>query len=333
MHFKTTYLVQVWDERNPEIKGIGEIALFEGLSAEDNDVFDVLMRRSLENIDSFDSSRCMESSVIFGIESALANLRNSLPGIYFTSAFTREEKAVTINGLIWMGTFKEMRDRINEKLKEGFQCIKLKIGGLNFFDELELVRWMRARFPASDLTIRLDANGSFSRCRYEVAEELLGKLASYDIHSIEQPFRAADFVLTKRICSKNIIPIALDEQLIGVTGDTTKGELLDYLKPQYIVLKPSLCGGFGHTDKWIEKANERGIGWWITSALESAVGLNAIAQWVGCKDTDMPQGLGTGELFTNDIISPIVRNGENLYFDESRCSDMTYLDTLPWIYV
>lgn len=333
MRRKLTYIVQVWDEMNPEITGTGEVALFEGLSREDSNHFETGLRNSLKNIDTFDCSKSNESSVIFGIETALAGLRNGGSDIIFPSSFTEGEKSITINGLIWMGEFHEMRERIKEKLNEGFKCIKLKIGGINFYDELELLRWLRAQFSSADLSIRLDANCSLSRCRYSVAIDLLDKLSRYDVHSIEQPFAPQDFVLTRRVCRENILPIALDEQLIGVTDDNAKEELLDFINPQYVILKPSLCGGFHHARRWLEAAEKREIGWWVTSALESAIGLNAIAQWVGTLATDMPQGLGTGELYTNDFDSQIVRRGEILHFDTSDSSSLNKMERLDWLYV
>ena len=331
MYFKDTYLVQIWDEECPEVKGTGEIALFRGLSAEDGDGFQQEIERALADVDNFNFYYIKSSSINFGIETALRNLRQGGRTVIFPWDFTDGQSKLPINGLIWMGSLRDMNRRVTEKVEQGFRCIKIKIGGLNFYDEIELLRWMRAKYSDKELTIRLDANGSLGRCDYDRAMWVLEKLASFDIHSIEQPFPPSQIENTRKACAAGIIPIALDEQLIGVKSDAEKVEILNTIKPQYIILKPSLCGGFGHADNWIELARERGIGWWATSALESAVGLNAIAQWTASYDVSMPQGLGTGELYRNDFPSPIKRRGEWLSFDYN--APAADYDNLPWINV
>ena len=198
------------------------------------------------------------------------------------------------------------------KLDEVVVCVKLKIGGIDFEDEVALLRMIRREYGRNDLELRLDANGSFTP---ENAMERLGRLSEYDIHSIEQPIKAGQWEAMREIAEKSPIAIALDEELIGTRCREEKMELLDAIRPAYVVLKPSLAGGFAHSQEWIELAKERGCGWWITSALESNIGLNALAQFVALQNPTMPQGLGTGELYVENFPSPLVRKGENLWYD------------------
>lgn len=334
MSSKLTYIVEIWDDRTPDIQGTGEIALFKGLSREDIPDYPDIIAKYLESIErhvtvcsnngkqTFEFNGTHYSSLNFGIETALANLENALSkehnsSIIFDSDFTRNANGLQINGLIWMGSFPEMKDRINSKLEEGFKVIKLKIGGINFKDEVKLLEYIRKK--DDKITIRLDANGSFSRCSYEKAKVMLKELRYFDIHSIEQPFKVEDIENTKRICAEHIVPIALDEQLIGVNDNHQKRTILDMFNPQYIVLKPSLCGGFKHTKEWIMLAEEKDTGWWTTSALESSIGLNAIAQFTASVPGKIPvSGLGTGELFLNDFPSPLVRKGDCLFYSGDR---------------
>lgn len=330
MTYKETYLVQLWEESMPDIKGSGEIALFRGLSAESCDNFEEVMVEELRRFNGSNIDELSYSSVRFGLETALNSLYNRGGTQVFKSRFTEGEKVLPINGLIWMGQFREMRERISEKVNQGFNCIKLKIGGIDLSEEIELLRWLRQNFSDRQLTLRLDANGSFSRVPYDKALQSLEHLSKFDIHSIEQPFVPSDIELTRKICAEDIIPVALDEQLIGIKSETEKTELLEYLKPQYIILKPSLCGGFTEAKRWIDIAVNKNIGWWITSALESAIGLNAICQWTAALGVDIPQGLGTGELYTNDFPSPIKRKGEWLSFD-SDIRKWELPETIRWI--
>ncbi|MDE6644888.1 MAG: o-succinylbenzoate synthase [Muribaculaceae bacterium] len=253
-----------------------------------------------------------ESSILFGMETAVASLRAGGGHELWPSAFTRGEVAIPINGLVWMGDFRKMSERIRGKLDEGFGCVKLKIGGIDFEDEVALLRMIRREYGRNDLELRLDANGSFTP---ENAMERLGRLSEYDIHSIEQPIKAGQWEAMREIVEKSPIAIALDEELIGTRCREEKVELLDAINPAYVVLKPSLAGGFAHSQEWIELAKERGCGWWITSALESNIGLNALAQFVALQNPTMPQGLGTGELYVENFPSPLVRKGENLWYD------------------
>jgi L-alanine-DL-glutamate epimerase-like enolase superfamily enzyme len=213
-----------------------------------------------------------------------------------------------------MGNQSEMLNRIIEKIEAGFSCIKLKIGGIDFNKEIKLLRFIRGNFSADDLQIRLDANGAFAP---ENALEYLDKLSKYSIHSIEQPIKQGQWSAMAEICQKSPIPIALDEELIGINEFSLKDKMLSTIKPHYIILKPSLCGGFLGSNEWIELANKHSIGWWITSALESNIGLNAIAQWVATLNTKMQQGLGTGNLYINNIPSPICQIDDVLTYDKN----------------
>lgn len=309
MSTKDTFLVRVWDERRPEISGIGECALFKGLSSEDTPAYEQQLAAACATAGKLPEI----SSIRFGFETAVADLDAQLnPDRFEDNAFLRGEKPICINGLVWMGDKHTMARRIREKLDAGFRCVKLKIGGIDFNDELELLRFIRSQFIADDIELRLDANGAFSP---ENALERLERLAQFDIHSIEQPIRQGQTEAMARLCSLSPIPIALDEELIGFTSDTRKCELLTAIRPQYIILKPSLCGGFREADLWITKAEELGIGWWATSALESNIGLTAIARWVSAYNPVMPQGLGTGALYTNNFPSPLRLEGDRLYFN------------------
>ena len=248
-------------------------------------------------------------SMLFGLETALYTLHSTL----FDTPFTRGEVGIPINGLVWMGTFEEMSRRIEQKLAQGFHCVKLKIGAINFDDELALLKQIRQRFGPSDVELRVDANGAFA------PDEALGKLeqlSHYALHSIEQPIRAGQWEQMAELCRQSPLPIALDEELIGINAPDRKRELLDTIRPAYIILKPSLHGGMAGCREWIAEAHDRTIGSWITSALESNVGLNAIAQF--CSDVygeqiTMPQGLGTGQLFTDNIDMGLEIRGDKLW--------------------
>lgn len=241
-------------------------------------------------------------SILFGLETALlsykAFLRTGCPFHLFDNAFSRGEAGITINGLVWMGTFEEMLGRMEEKLALGFRCIKLKIGAIDWEREITLIKALRERYPREVVEIRVDANGGFTP---DVAMERLAELARYDIHSIEQPIRQGQWAEMARLCRETPVPIALDEELIGVNDPQQKARLLDTIRPQYIILKPSLHGGLAGSEEWIRLADARGIGHWATSALESNVGLNAIAQWCGETPQTMPSGLGTGQLFVENF--------------------------------
>ena len=259
-------------------------------------------------------------SMLFGLETALLNLQNG--NQLFDTAFSRGEEGIPINGLVWMGRYDEMIQRMEEKLEKGFRCVKLKIGAIDFEQELDLVKRIRNRFSFHEVELRLDANGAF---KYEEALYKLELLSQYAVHSIEQPIRQGQWAYMAELCRESPLPIALDEELIGVNDPEMKGHMLNIIKPRYIILKPSLHGGMKGCREWIQTAKECGIGSWITSALESNIGLNAIAQFasdVYGPHIRMPQGLGTGQLFTDNIPMPLVLRGDMLFFDKehkNRC--------------
>lgn len=311
---KETYFIKIWDETNPNIYGIGECAIFRGLSADDDVNYEAHLKRICDNINQISPKEIEQSSIRFGVETALNDLANNGQRIIFNSNWLDGYNPIPINGLVWMGNQSEMLNRIIEKIEAGFSCIKLKIGGIDFNKEIKLLRFIRGNFSADDLQIRLDANGAFFP---ENALEYLDKLSKYSIHSIEQPIKQGQWSAMAEICQKSPIPIALDEELIGINESSLKDKMLSTIKPHYIILKPSLCGGFLGSNEWIELANKHSIGWWITSALESNIGLNAIAQWVATLNTKMPQGLGTGNLYINNIPSPICQIDDVLTYDKN----------------
>ena len=252
-------------------------------------------------------------SMLFGLETAVMDLRSKKVGILFDTAFSRGEVGIPINGLVWMGNYDEMLQRMEEKLEKGFRCVKLKIGAIDFDQELDLVKRIRNRFSFHEVELRLDANGAFP---YEEALYKLELLSQYAIHSIEQPIRQGQWAYMAELCRESPLPIALDEELIGVNDPEMKHHMLNIIKPRYIILKPSLHGGMQGCREWIDTAREMGIGSWITSALESNIGLNAIAQFasdVYGDNIQMPQGLGTGQLFTDNIPMPLEIRGDKLW--------------------
>lgn len=291
---------------------IGECAPLPQLSCDDIPDYEAVLRRFCDVIETtgaipYDEMRNYPS-MLFGVETALAQLART-DGLLYDTPFSHGEEGIPINGLVWMGTHDEMLSRLKEKLALGFRCVKLKIGAIDFAKELDLIQHIRKHFSREEVELRVDANGGFTP---DVALERLQELARYDIHSIEQPIMAHQWSEMAQLCQLSPLPIALDEELIGVNSTDEKIRLLDTIKPQYIILKPSLHGGVAGTREWIALANERGIGSWITSALESNIGLNAIAQLAteiyGPKIT-MPQGLGIGMLFTDNIPMPLeIRN-------------------------
>lgn len=327
---KRTYLIKLWDAANPEVYGVGEAALFQGLSKEDTPAYEYKLIETMANVAlgrQTDLTRF--PSLRFGLEQAILDFSNGGKGIYYPSPFTTGKGSITINGLVWMGRLDEMLHRIEDKIADGFRCIKLKIGAIDFADELKMISGIRKRFSADELQLRVDANGGFNMDNVIPA---LHTLAQYDIHSIEQPIMAGTPDLMGFLCSISPIDIALDEELIGSDTYEEKKALLDAIHPAYIILKPALCGGFSGAEEWIQLAAERDIGYWVTSALESNVGLSAIAQWVATLEADIPQGLGTGHLFTNNFSSPLRLEGENLSIDPSAFPlDRRQFDSLPWI--
>lgn len=249
-------------------------------------------------------------SMLFGLETAFRHYERHSYALWNTP-FSRSEAGIPINGLIWMADYERMLAQIETKLASGFRCVKLKIGAINFEDELQLLRYIRRHFSAKEIELRVDANGAFAPSD---ALEKLERLAELDLHSIEQPIRAGQWETMARLAATTPLPIALDEELIGVNDPAEKERLLDTIRPQYIILKPSLHGGMRGANEWIRMADERKTGWWITSALESNIGLNAIAQWCATFDNPRPQGLGTGALFTDNVAMPLSIRRDCLWY-------------------
>jgi o-succinylbenzoate synthase len=258
-------------------------------------------------------------SIAFGLETALLDLKAKGSKKLFASKFTDGESGIPINGLVWMGDKEFMQKQIREKITAGYHCIKLKVGAIDFETELEILSGIRQQFSPTDIELRLDANGAFSP---NDALEKLDKLVKFDIHSIEQPIRQGQFEAMAEICHKSPISIVLDEELIGVKS-ADKESVLEKIKPAYIILKPSLLGGFRESEEWIQLAEKHNIGWWITSALEANIGLNAIAQWTSTLNSTMPQGLGTGQLYHNNIPSPLEIGDAKLYYNIANDWDLS----------
>ena len=312
---------KIWlvEMKEGERKGIGECAPLPQLSCDDIPHYAETLRMFCDQIEQtgvidYQALRPYPS-MLFGLESAWAQLHVNGSAKLFDTPFGRGEEGITINGLVWMGTFEEMYQRIEEKIQAGFHCVKLKIGAIDWEREISLIKFIRQHFTKEQIELRVDANGGFTP---QEAMRKLEQLATYDIHSIEQPIKQHQWKEMARLCHETPLPIALDEELIGINDTTSKIELLDTIHPQYIILKPSLHGGMHGSEEWIKLAQERSIGSWITSALESNIGLNAIAHFaakVYGPHISMPQGLGTGQLFTDNIPMPIEIRGEKLYFN------------------
>jgi len=310
---KDTWFIQL--EQN-SLKGIGECGMFKGLSIDDRADFETKLALTCENIhlglDELLAALIEFPSIQFGLEMAFQSLQQKDQFELFPSDFTKGKDSIPINGLIWMGDKSFMKQQIKDKLEAGFSCIKLKIGAIDFEKELELIKSIRNEFDSETIEIRVDANGAF---KPDEALEKLKRLSDYNLHSIEQPIQQGQPHEMARLCADTPLPIALDEELIGVFSVTNKALLLQTIKPQYIILKPTLVGGFKGSQEWIDLAESNSIGWWVTSALESNIGLNAIAQWTYTLKSQLPQGLGTGGLFTNNIQAPLVVDSGQLFYD------------------
>ena len=311
------WLVTVSDD---SVVGIGECAPLPKLSCDDIPDYAEVLRRFCDEVERtgeipYEALRDYPS-MLFGLETALYEVRSKKEegrDVLFDTPFSRGEAGIPINGLVWMGTFEEMRERIEQKLEQGFHCVKLKIGAIDFNAELELIKRIRERFSHHEVELRVDANGAFA---FDEALYKLELLSQYALHSIEQPIKAGQWANMAELCRESPLPIALDEELIGVNDPEQKRQMLNIIKPRYIILKPSLHGGMMGVREWVDIARDMGIGSWITSALESNIGLNAIAQL--CSDIygdaiKMPQGLGTGKLFTDNIPMPLEIRGDQLW--------------------
>ena len=327
-----SYYLTLTSDEMPGVEGVGECATLPDLSCDAKPEYEMTLRQVCQMVEQmgripYDMIRAYPS-ITFGLETAFASLfdaakKQGLPisvpaGMenlvdLFDSPFGRGAEGITINGLVWMGTYEEMLARLEEKLQAGFHCVKLKIGAIDFFKELDLIKRIRDVYTQEQVELRVDANGGFLP---ENAMSQLEALANYDIHSIEQPIKQHQWPKMAQLCRETPLPIALDEELIGVNVRSMKEALLDIIRPQYIILKPSLHGGIYGCNEWIQLANQRGIGSWITSALESNIGLHAIAHYaakVYGPNVEMPQGLGTGQLFTDNIPMPLEIRGDKLF--------------------
>ncbi len=312
---KVSFYIVIYNESTPEIKGVGECSILPNLSPDDRPNLEEKLNWVAQNInsvkDEYHSVLQEWPAIIFAVETAFLDLKNGGKRIYFDSPFLTGGFKIPINGLIWMGDIETMQKRIEDKIAEGFRCLKLKIGALEFEKELELIAEIRKNFSEKELEIRLDANGAFD---INNVSNVLDKLAPLSIHSIEQPIKQGQWRDMKAVCEKSPIDIALDEELIGVNDIDLKKELIKKLKPHYIILKPSLHGGINGANEWISIAEKNSVKWWITSALESNVGLEAIDQWSASLRVDVPQGLGTGQVFEKNIESNLkVENGMLFY--------------------
>lgn len=325
---KLSYLIKIQDKKNPHVFGIGESGPLQGLSI---DFKPELEQKILQVVRAIERCQPIEKeddipylinqlvedsfpSLKFALETALLDLYHGGRRIIFKNEFVEGKRTVPVNGLIWMGERDFMLQQIKDKLEQGFKCIKLKIGALDFDQECEVLSSIRSRYTVEEIEVRVDANGAFL---FEDALKKLEVLSTYDIHSIEQPIAAGQLKEMEFLCKNSPIPIALDEELIGIRKEHLKEELLSIIKPQYIILKPTLLGGFSETKEWIDLADNLKIGWWATSALESNIGLNAISQFVANYKTNMPQGLGTGKLFTNNFDSPLYIINGFMHYDKN----------------
>ena len=296
--------------------GIGECSILKGLSYDDHPDFEKTLAMLCNQITRGETLLDLTSwpAIKMGYEMALLSLKGIHSYELFPSFFTKGSKSIPINGLVWMGSYDFMKQQIDTLLSKGFNCIKIKIGALDFDEELRLIAQLRKRYDAKTISIRVDANGAFL---FSEALSKLQKLSAFRLHSIEQPIATKQWENMAFLCKKTPIPIALDEELIGVFSKALQIQMLDQICPQYLVFKPTLLGGFSSTLQWLSLAKEKGIDWWITSALESNIGLNAIAQFTFLKNISLPQGLGTGSLFTNNIESPLVIKKGCLWTDNS----------------
>ncbi len=299
--------------------GIGECAVFRGLSTDDLPDYEERLkwvcRHVNRGVEYLTGELASYPSIQFGVEQAFRSLESEDPFLLFPSAFTRSESPIPINGLIWMGDRESMERQLEQKVAAGFRCLKLKIGAIDFETEMDILKGIRDRFSPQEVELRVDANGAFGR---QDAFRKLERLSTLGIHSIEQPVKPGQYQLMKELCEAGWVDIALDEELIGILSETKKRELLQMIQPQYIILKPSLVGGYRGSEEWVTLAEELEIGWWVTSALESNIGLNAIAQWTFTLNNPMPQGLGTGQLFSNNVDSPLEVEGGRLWYRRDR---------------
>jgi o-succinylbenzoate synthase len=309
---KETWFIKIEDEH---ATGFGECGMFRGLSCDDRPDFESKLKWVCHHIDLGLEQLLIElidfPSIQFGLEMAFLDLLSDSSNVLFPSKFTSGKGSIPINGLIWMGDEQFMKSQIRSKIDAGFDCLKIKIGAIDFDTELSLIKAIRKEYDVETIELRVDANGAFSPLE---AMEKLKRLSDFNLHSIEQPIRQGQHDAMAKLCAHAPLPIALDEELIGIHDVTKRGLLLQTINPQYIILKPTLIGGFSGSQSWIDIAEKQSVDWWITSALESNIGLNAIAQWTYQLNVNRPQGLGTGALYTNNIEAPLkIDNGRLIY--------------------
>jgi len=333
---KDSYFVKIFDHENPSVFGLGECSPLKGLSIDDRPDFDLQLLSICEHFNTLDLEvypwnlniileQVLDKtfpSIIFAFETAMLDLMNGGKRVVFNNAFVKANRTININGLVWMGQRDFMLAQIDEKLAAGFNTIKMKVGAIDFTKECEILAYIRERFDDHKITLRVDANGAFSIQEVFVK---LQKLAEFKLHSIEQPILQGNEDFMAELCQNTPVPIALDEELIGVREYTDKYKLLKSIMPQYIILKPTLLGGFQQCREWIENANRLKIGWWVTSALESNVGLNAITQFTAEFNNNTPQGLGTGQLYNNNIPSPLEISQGTIYHNPRNAWDLEVL--------
>lgn len=325
---KPTCYMRLFDENNPSRYGVGEAAVFPGLSPEADDRFFYKLMELQANVRLGRSTDLSHfPSLQFGFEQCIRDFTGGCNGIYYPSQFVAGIQSIQINGLVWMGNREEMMERMEKKLEEGFSCIKFKIGAIDWKSEIDMIETVRKRYNRDRVEIRVDANGAFDM---DHALPRLKHLADLGVHSIEQPIKAGQPLMMQFLCQVSPLPIALDEELIGKFSMEEKARTLDAIHPQYIVIKPTLTGGYSGAEEWIKLAEERNIGWWITSSLESNIGLNALAQWTATLGNKMPQGLGTGALFTNNLDAPIYLEGDKLRYNPELTLNRQQLDNLDW---
>ncbi len=328
LHQKQSVFLKVTDSNSGKFAW-GECGILRKLSIDDRpgfeDAVQALCKSPQDFVHNIHEHFLKWPSIRFGLEMAFLELKNDQQAIYFPSIFTQGKVGIKINGLIWMSSLEFMIEQLKQKIAAGYSCIKIKIGAINWEEELSLLRSIRNEFKAKDIEIRVDANGAFKAG--DQVRSRLDELSKLDIHSIEQPIAVKQWKEMHDLCKNTPVPIALDEELIGVLEESRQKELLDEIRPQYIILKPSLLGGFQASSQWISLAKERKIGYWITSCLESNIGLNAIAQFTFGQEIEMPQGLGTGSLYDNNIPSPLFLESEYIKFNESGNWDYSLLES------
>ena len=325
---KVSYFIKLVDTVNPDFTAIGEAAPLDGLSIDAHSSFEFFLKHICENINEFITQiatiRLKYPSIAFALESALLQLKSKSNCILHDTDFSKGLQSIPINGLIWIGTIDAMKKQINEKIEQGYSVVKLKIGANNFEDELNILKWIRTEYKNEQLILRLDANGAFAT---NDAKEKIKQLSEYEIHSIEQPIKQGQHDEMTALCRDTAIPIALDEELIAIVSYELKKKLIEKIQPQYIILKPTLHGGITGSEEWITIARKNNIPYWITSALESNIGLNAIAQWTSSIEDakDITHGLGTGQLYTNNINSPLYIENGHLFFDTTKSIDSSII--------